>query len=264
MTKDSPPILSVSHLKAAYDGVIVALRDISIEVPSGRIVALLGANGAGKSTTLKAISRLLAAERGEILTGEILYQGRSTATATPGELVAAGLIQVLEGRHVFSHLSVEENLVAGSLWRSLPRSRTQANLERIYAYFPRLKLLRKRKAGLASGGEQQMMALGRALMSEPRLILLDEPSMGLAPAVTADIFGIIASLNRAENVSFLLAEQNATLALKHAHHGYVIENGAIVLSGTAEALRLRDDIKHFYLGIDADGRRRFALTESPR
>ncbi|MEA2697557.1 MAG: branched-chain amino acid transport system ATP-binding protein [Myxococcales bacterium] len=255
----APPLLALDNVQAAYDGIIVALRGVSLLVAPGTIVALLGANGAGKTTTLKAASALLAAERGAVTGGTIRYQGRDTAAAAPRDLVRAGLVQVLEGRHCFPHLTVDENLRAGALGRGAglqARRLLRGDLEQIYTYFPRLTLRRRAAAGLLSGGEQQMVAIGRALMARPTLVLLDEPSMGLAPLIVEEIFSIIRTLNRQQGVSFLLAEQNARLALRHADHGYVLENGRVVASGTAAQLEARADVQAFYLGVGgADGGR---------
>lgn len=257
MTSTDPPILSVENIEVVYDHAILALRGVSLGVAAGRIVALLGANGAGKTTTLKAISKLIGAERGAIVAGDIQFQGVSILDRPPDQLVRAGLVQVLEGRHCFARLSVEENLLTGAFVRKPGRAALKSELERVYAYFPRLKVRRKSLAGLTSGGEQQMVAIGRALMAHPRLLLLDEPSMGLAPQVVDEIFHIVTELNRREGVAVLLAEQNATLALKHAHHGYILENGRVALAGSAEELRGRDDVKHFYLGMAGEERRSF-------
>jgi len=242
------PLLGVSGLQAVYDRIIVGLRGVSLEVEAGQVVALLGANGAGKSTTLKAIAGLLPAENGAIAGGKIHYQGRDVTDEPARVLVRRGLIQVLEGRHCFPHLTVEENLLSGTLSRRATRVRRDRDLQRIYDHFPRLAKLRKQRCGFASGGEQQMVAIGRALMASPRLVLLDEPSMGLAPQVVEEIFRIVRALNRDEGVSFLLAEQNAHMALQHADRAYVLENGRVALAGSAAELRARSDIQSFYLG----------------
>ena len=262
MTPIHTPILSVENIEVIYDQAILALRGVSLRVENGSMVALLGANGAGKTTSLKTISRLIEAERGKIVAGSIQFQGRAITDSKPDDLVRAGLVQVLEGRHCFVHLSVEENLLTGAFIRKPGRTAIRHELERIYEYFPRLKLRRKSLAGLTSGGEQQMVAIGRALMAHPKLLLLDEPSMGLAPQVVDEIFHIVTALNQREGVAVLLAEQNATLALQHAHYGYILENGRIVLSGTAEELRGRDDVKHFYLGMAGEERRSFKTGTS--
>jgi branched-chain amino acid transport system ATP-binding protein len=249
------PILSVNNIEVVYDHVILVLKGVSLAVPKGEIVALLGANGAGKSTTLKAISNLLAAERGEVTKGSIVFGGAEVHALTPSELVRRGCIQVMEGRHCFAHLSVEENLLTGAFTRRDGKSAIRQDLELVYSYFPRLKERRGALAGYTSGGEQQMCAIGRALMSRPKMILLDEPSMGLAPQLVEEIFEIVVSLNAKEGVSFLLAEQNTFMALKCARYGYVLENGRVVLDGEAKALGENEDVKEFYLGI-AEGRRK--------
>ena len=241
-------ILSVEQVEVFYEQSILALRGISLQVRQGQMVALLGANGAGKSTTLKAISNLVRAERGEVVSGQIFYLGQSIARSDPAALVRAGLAQVLEGRHCFTHLSVEQNLLIGAFVSRPSRTELKARLEKVYGYFPRLRLLRKRLTGYTSGGEQQMVAIGRALMSEPRLLLLDEPSMGLAPQVVEEIFDILARLNRDEGLSLLVAEQNINLALDYAQFAYVLENGRVVESGAAAELAGREDIQNYYLG----------------
>ncbi len=243
-----PALLSVQAVEAVYQGAIAALHGVSFDVQPGEIHALLGANGAGKSTTLKAVSHLLPAERGQLTAGRITYGGQDVARASPAALVRAGLVQVLEGRHCFPSLSVEENLITGGLGRSARRAEIADGLERVYALFPRLKDRRRSAAGLTSGGEQQMTAIGRALMSRPRLLVLDEPSMGLAPLVVQDIFRQLRRLNREEGLTILVAEQNSTVALQYADRATVLEAGRIVLGGTAQALREREDIRHFYFG----------------
>ena len=248
MTDRETPLLSLTNVEVAYDGIILALRGVSLEVRPGQVVALLGANGAGKTTSLKAASGLIGAERGAITAGSVHYQSRPIAARSARELVRGGLVQVLEGRHCFAHLSVEENLQTGGLSRWLPRAEARRRLEQIYAWFPRLRDKRKLAAGFTSGGEQQMVALGRALLSDPKLVLLDEPSMGLAPLVVEEIFEIIRKLNRDHGVSFLLAEQNATLALRYADFGYVLENGRVATSGRAAELATEADIRALYLG----------------
>ena len=252
---DSTPILGVNNIEVVYDHVILVLKGVSLEVPRGHIVALLGANGAGKSTTLKAISNLLTAERGEVTKGSIVFDGAEVHALTPNELVRRGCIQVMEGRHCFAHLTVEENLLTGAFTRRDGNAAIRQDLDLVYSYFPRLKERRGSIAGYISGGEQQMCAIGRALMSRPKMILLDEPSMGLAPQLVEEIFAIVANLNRNEKVSFLLAEQNTRLALKYARYGYVLENGRIVLDGEASVLSENQDVKEFYLGI-AEGKRK--------
>jgi branched-chain amino acid transport system ATP-binding protein len=245
----------VNNIEVVYDHVILVLKGVSLEVPRGHIVALLGANGAGKSTTLKAISNLLSAERGEVTKGSIVFDGAQVHALTPNELVRRGCIQVMEGRHCFAHLTVEENLLTGAFTRRDGSAAVRQDLDLVYSYFPRLKERRGSIAGYISGGEQQMCAIGRALMSRPKMILLDEPSMGLAPQLVEEIFGIVGSLNRKEKVSFLLAEQNTRLALKYARYGYVLENGRVVLDGEATVLSENQDVKEFYLGI-AEGKRK--------
>jgi branched-chain amino acid transport system ATP-binding protein len=229
-------ILSLNNIEVMYDHVILVLKGVSLDVPRGQIVALLGANGAGKTTTLKAISNLLHAERGEVTKGSITFNGTQVEALSPNELVRRGCIQVMEGRHCFAHLTVEENLLTGAFTRRDGAAAIREDLERVYSYFPRIKSRRQAIAGYTSGGEQQMCAIGRALMSRPKMILLDEPSMGLAPQVVEEIFEIVKNLNRNEGVSFLLAEQNTYMALKYAQHGYILENGRVVMDGPAAAL----------------------------
>ncbi len=243
-----PALLSVQAVQAVYQGAIAALHGVSFDVQPGEIHALLGANGAGKSTTLKAVSHLLPAERGQLTAGRITYAGQDVSHASPAALVRAGLVQVLEGRHCFPSLSVEENLITGGLGRSARRAEIADGLERVYALFPRLKERRRSPAGLTSGGEQQMTAIGRALMSRPRLLVLDEPSMGLAPKVVQDIFRQLRRLNREEGLAILVAEQNSTVALQYADRATVLDAGRSVLGGTVQALREREDIRHFYFG----------------
>lgn len=251
------PLLTVNNIEVVYDHVILVLKGVSLEVPEGGIVALLGANGAGKTTTLKAISSLLKAERGEVTKGHITYQHERIDRLEPSNVVKRGVIQVMEGRHAFGHLTCEENLLTGAYTRSDGRSALQRDLDMVYAYFPRLAERRHAKAGYVSGGEQQMMVIGRALMARPKLILLDEPSMGLAPQLVKEIFDIVVRLNQQEGVSFLLAEQNATVALRMANYGYILENGRVVLDGDAAVLRDNEDVKEFYLGLSASGRRSY-------
>ncbi len=250
-------LLSVSNIEVIYNHVILVLKGVSLEVPEGGIVALLGANGAGKTTTLKAISNLLRGERGEVTKGAISYRGKRVERLTPNDLVKRGVIQVMEGRHCFGHLTVEENLLTGAFTRSDGRGAVRAELERVYQYFPRLKERRQSLAGYISGGEQQMTALGRALMARPNMILLDEPSMGLAPQIVEEIYEIVRRLNRDTKVSFLLAEQNTNIALRYADYGYILENGRVVMDGAAERLRANDDVKEFYLGLSASGRKSY-------
>jgi len=249
--------ISVNNIEVIYDHVILVLKGVSLEVPEGKIVALLGANGAGKTTTLKAISNLLRAERGEVTKGTIEFRGQRVDRLTPNALVRLGVCQVMEGRHCFAHLSVEENLLTGAFTRSSSRSETREALERVYQYFPRLKQRRTSLAGYTSGGEQQMTAVGRALMAQPSMILLDEPSMGLAPQIVEEIFGIVRDLNAKEGVSFLLAEQNTNIALRFAHYGYILENGRVVMDGAAADLAQNEDVKEFYLGLSTAGRKSF-------
>jgi branched-chain amino acid transport system ATP-binding protein len=248
-------ILSLNNIEVMYDHVILVLKGVSLDVARGQIVALLGANGAGKTTTLKAISNLLHAERGEVTKGSITFDGTQVEALSPNELVRRGCIQVMEGRHCFAHLTVEENLLTGAFTRRDGAAAIRQDLERVYSYFPRIKSRRQAIAGYTSGGEQQMCAIGRALMSRPKMILLDEPSMGLAPQVVEEIFEIVKDLNRNEGVSFLLAEQNTHMALKYAQLGYILENGRVVMDGPAAALAENADVKEFYLGI-AEGKRK--------
>ncbi len=257
-------LLEVNNIEVIYDHVILVLKGVSLTVPKGGITALLGGNGAGKTTTLKAISNLLQAERGEVTKGSIHYRGESIQALDPSTLVRRGVIQVMEGRHCFEHLTVEENLLTGAYTRSDGRGAIDADLEKVYSYFPRLKERRRSQAGYTSGGEQQMTAIGRALMSKPETILLDEPSMGLAPQLVEEIFGIVKSLNEQEGVSFLLAEQNTNVALRFAHYGYILESGRIVMDGEAAKLRENDDVKEFYLGMSEEGRRSFRDVRSYR
>ena len=255
-------MLDVNGIEVIYNHVILVLKGVSLAVPAGGIVALLGGNGAGKTTTLKAISNLLHGERGEVTKGAIRLDGERVEKLNPSELVKRGVVQVMEGRHCFGHLTVEENLLTGAYTRSASRAEIRDDLERVYAFFPRLKQRRQSMAGFTSGGEQQMTAIGRALMARPRMILLDEPSMGLAPQIVEEIFEIVKNLNAAEKVSFLLAEQNTMVALRFASFGYILENGRVVLEGTAESLSSNEDVKEFYLGISSGGRRSFRDTKN--
>jgi branched-chain amino acid transport system ATP-binding protein len=248
MNATPAPLLAIQEIEVVYDRIILALRGVSLVVRPGEVVALLGANGAGKTTTLKAASGLLSAQGGAITRGSIAYRGEPAAALTPRQLVAGGVAQVLEGRRCFPHLSVEDNLIAGAMIRRPSRATLAADLDRVYTHFPRLVERRRGPTGLLSGGEQQMVAIGRALMSRPRLLLLDEPSMGLAPQVVQEIFAIVGQLNEQEGVSVLLAEQNATLALRCAHRGYVLENGRVAAEGAAAALAQRSDVEATYLG----------------
>ena len=258
------PLLEVNGIEVIYNHVILVLKGVSLSVPEGGIVALLGANGAGKTTTLKAVSNLLQAERGEVTKGLIEFRGERVDSMTPSDLVKRGVVQVMEGRHCFAHLTVEENLLTGAYTRAISRAETRAELERVYAFFPRLKQRRTSQAGYTSGGEQQMTAIGRALMAKPSMILLDEPSMGLAPQIVEEIFEIVKNLNTKEKVSFLLAEQNTMVALRFADFGYILENGRVVMEGTAHALSENEDVKEFYLGISTAGRKSFRDTKNYR
>ena len=248
-------ILSVNNIEVIYDHVILVLKGVSLDVPKGGIVALLGANGAGKTTTLKAISNLLHAERGDVTKGAIVFEGNEVQDLSPNELVRRGCIQVMEGRHCFEHLTIEENLLTGAFTRRDGKAAIRRDIEMVYGYFPKLGERKNSLAGYTSGGEQQMCAIGRALMSRPKMILLDEPSMGLAPQIVEEIFDIVKDLNDKENVSFLLAEQNTNMALKFARYGYILENGRVVMDGEASMLAANEDVKEFYLGI-AEGKRK--------
>ena len=250
-------ILAVNNIEVIYDHVILVLKGVSLAVPDGGITALLGANGAGKTTTLKAISNLLHAERGEVTKGAIVFDGEEVQALSPNDLVRRGCIQVIEGRHCFAHLSVEDNLMTGAFTRRDSKAAIAADLDLVYQYFPRLKVRRGSQAGYTSGGEQQMIAIGRALMSKPKMILLDEPSMGLAPQLVEEIFVIVKKLNEEQGVSFLLAEQNTNVALRYAKYGYILESGRVVLDGEADALHQNEDVKEFYLGVAGEGRKSF-------
>ena len=251
----SETILSVNNIEVIYDHVILVLKGVSLDVPRGGIVALLGANGAGKTTTLKAISNLLHAERGDVTKGSIVFEGDEVHNLSPNELVRRGCIQVMEGRHCFGHLTIEENLLTGAFTRRDGKAAIKRDLDLVYSYFPKLSERKYSLAGYTSGGEQQMCAIGRALMSRPKMILLDEPSMGLAPQIVEEIFGIVKDLNDREHVSFLLAEQNTHMALRYARYGYILENGRVVMDGEAGTLAENEDVKEFYLGI-SEGRRK--------
>lgn len=257
MTETKAPLLNVENIEVIYNHVILVLKGVSLQVPEGGITALLGANGAGKSTTLKAISNLLRAERGDVTKGSIHYDGVQIDSMTPADLVKKGVIQVMEGRHCFEHLTVEENLLTGAYTRKVSRAAINNDLEMVYNYFPRLRERRKSQAGYTSGGEQQMVAMGRAMMAKPKMILLDEPSMGLAPQLVEEIFEIVKKLNEQEGVSFLLAEQNTNVALKYAKYGYILENGRVVMDGDAANLRENSDVREFYLGMSEGGRKNF-------
>ena len=254
---DAPVLLSVNNIEVVYDHVILVLKGVSLEVPEGGIVALLGANGAGKTTTLKSISNLLVAERGDITQGTIQFKGESIQGRSANQLVKRGIIQVMEGRRCFEHLTVEENLLTGAFTRSDGASAIRQDLELVYSYFPRLKERRSSTSGDTSGGEQQMTALGRALMAKPKMILLDEPSMGLAPTLVAEIFEIMQQLNQNEQVTFLLAEQNTNMALRYCRYGYILENGRVVMDGDADTLLGNQDVKEFYLGVSGGKKKSF-------
>jgi branched-chain amino acid transport system ATP-binding protein len=251
------PLLNVNGIEVIYNHVILVLKGVSLTVPAGGIVALLGANGAGKTTTLRAVSCLLRGERGEVTKGAIEYNGENINHLTAYDLVKRGVVQVMEGRRCFAHLTVEENLLTGAYTRGASRSEVAADLEKVYAFFPRLKQRRASQSGYTSGGEQQMTAIGRALMARPKMILLDEPSMGLAPQIVEEIFGIVQDLNAKAGVSFLLAEQNTNIALRYAHYGYILESGRVVMDGAARDLAENEDVKEFYLGISKEGRKSF-------
>jgi len=257
-------LLEVNNIEVIYNHVILVLKGVSLNVPKGGITALLGGNGAGKTTTLKAISGLLASERGEVTKGTIKYRGLSIAAQDPAETVKKGVVQVMEGRHCFEHLTVEENLLTGAYTRRDGKGAIAADLEMVYNYFPRLRERRKSQAGYTSGGEQQMTAVGRALMSRPETILLDEPSMGLAPQLVEQIFQIVKTINEKEGVTFLLAEQNTNVALRFAHYGYILESGRVVMDGPAKDLRENQDVKEFYLGMSDEGRKSFRDVRSYR
>ncbi len=260
----SAPLLAVNGIEVIYNHVILVLKGVSLTVPEGGVVALLGGNGAGKTTTLRAVSNLLKGERGEVTKGYIEYRGERIDRLTPAELVKRGVVQVMEGRHCFQHLTVEENLLTGGYTRSGGGQAIREGLETVYAYFPRLKERRNSQAGYTSGGEQQMTAIGRALMAKPKMILLDEPSMGLAPQLVEEIFEIVRQLNKKEGVSFLLAEQNTNIALKYADYGYILENGRVVMDGEAHSLAANEDVKEFYLGFSSGGRMSFRDVKSYR
>ena len=260
----SETLLDVNNIEVIYNHVILVLKGVSLMVPKGGITALLGGNGAGKTTTLKAISNLLHSERGEVTKGSIKYRNQSVADLDPATLVRKGVIQVMEGRHCFEHLTIEENLLTGSFTRKASRADINSDLEKVYNYFPRLKERRRSQAGYTSGGEQQMCAIGRALMSSPETVLLDEPSMGLAPQLVEEIFNIVKDLNEKEGVSFLLAEQNTNIALRFAHYGYILESGRVVMDGPAADLRENPDVKEFYLGVSDEGRKSFRDVRSYR
>ena len=262
--KAGETLLEVNNIEVIYNHVILVLKGVSLSVPKGGVTALLGGNGAGKTTTLKAISNLLHSERGEVTKGQILYRGDRVQDLDPAALVKRGVIQVMEGRHCFEHLTVEENLLTGAYTRGDGRAAVAEDLDRVYGYFPRLKERRRSQAGYTSGGEQQMVAIGRALMSRPEMILLDEPSMGLAPQLVEQIFEIVKAVNEREGVTFLLAEQNTNVALRFAHYGYILESGRVVMDGPAADLRENPDVKEFYLGMSDKGRKSFRDVRSYR
>ena len=249
-------LLNVNGIEVIYNHVALVLKGVSLQVPEGGIVAILGGNGAGKTSTLRAISNLLKGERGEVTKGTIEYRGERVEALSPSDLVRRGVVQVMEGRHCFAHLTIEENLLAGAYTRS-DKGEIAANLDKVYTYFPRLKTRRTSQAAYTSGGEQQMCAIGRALMSNPNMVLLDEPSMGLAPQIVEEVFEIVKDLNAKERVSFLLAEQNTMVALRYADFGYIVENGRIVMEGAAKDLATNEDVKEFYLGLAGEGRKSF-------
>jgi len=260
-TPTDAPLLVVNGIEVIYNHVILVLKGVSLQVPRQSIVALLGGNGAGKTTTLRAISNLLKGERGEVTKGTIALEGEQIAHLTPSDLVRRGVVQVMEGRHCFAHLSIEENLLTGAYTRS-DAGEISANLEKVYTYFPRLKTRRHSQAAYTSGGEQQMCAIGRALMSNPRMVLLDEPSMGLAPQIVEEVFNIVKDLNAREQVTFLLAEQNTSMALRYADYGYIMESGRIVMDGPAAELANNEDVKEFYLGMGGGERKSFKDVKS--
>ena len=263
--RGAKPLLAVNNIEVIYDHVILVLKGVSLEVPEGGIVALLGANGAGKSTTLKAVSNLLRSERGEVTKGSIEFRGeRVDQHGSPTDLVTKGIVQVMEGRRCFEHLTVEENLLTGAYTRRDGRAAVHEDLDKVYHYFPRLGERKDAQSGYTSGGEQQMTAIGRALMAKPSVILLDEPSMGLAPQLVQEIFDIVQDLNEKEGVTFLLAEQNTTIALRYASYGYILETGRVVMDGEARALAENEDVKEFYLGVSAGERKSFRNAKSYR
>jgi branched-chain amino acid transport system ATP-binding protein len=260
--KQADILLDVNGIEVIYNHVILVLKGVSLQVPEGGIVALLGGNGAGKTTTLRAVSNLLAGERGAVTKGNITLRGERIEALSPAELVRRGLIQVMEGRHCFAHLTIEDNLMTGAYTRTDGKAAVAQTLEKVYAYFPRLKTRRTSQAAYTSGGEQQMCAIGRALMANPSMVLLDEPSMGLAPQIVDEVFGIVKDLNQKEHVTFLLAEQNTNMALRYADYGYILENGRIVMDGEAHSLRENEDVKEFYLGVGGADRKSFRDVKS--
>ena len=252
----SKNLLEVNNIEAVYNHVILVLKGVSLNVKKGGITTLLGGNGAGKTTTLKSISNLLASERGEVTKGSITFNNIDVHALDPSQLVKMGVIQVMEGRHCFEHLTVEENLLTGGYTRKSNKE-VKNDLERVYEYFPRLRERRTSQAGYTSGGEQQMVAIGRALMANPKMILLDEPSMGLAPQLVKQIFEIVSQINKKEGVTILSAEQNTNMALQYAEYAYILENGRVVMEGTAKSMRDNEDVKEFYLGISGEGRQSY-------
>lgn len=253
----SQAFLNVNGIEVIYNHVILVLKGVSLQVPEGKVVALLGGNGAGKTTTLRAVSNLLAGERGEVTKGSVELRGERIENLTPAQMVDRGVIQVMEGRHCFAHLSIEDNLLTGAYTRKDGKAAMAQTLEKVYNYFPRLKTRRSSQAAYTSGGEQQMCAIGRALMANPRMVLLDEPSMGLAPQIVEEVFEIVKDLNTKEKVTFLLAEQNTNMALRYADYGYILESGRVVMDGEAKALAENEDVKEFYLGVSGEGRKNF-------
>ncbi|ANH68741.1 branched-chain amino acid ABC transporter ATP-binding protein [Mitsuaria sp. 7] len=258
----APALLDVNGIEVIYHHVILVLKGVSLRVPEGAVVALLGGNGAGKTTTLRAVSNLLAGERGEVTKGSIELRGERIERLTPADLVHRGVVQVMEGRHCFAHLTIEENLLTGAYTRTDGKAAVAQTLEKVYAYFPRLKTRRTSQAAYTSGGEQQMCAIGRALMADPKMVLLDEPSMGLAPQIVEEVFEIVRDLNRKERTTFLLAEQNTNMALRYADYGYILENGRVVMDGQAQALRDNEDVREFYLGMGGTDRKSFRDVKS--
>jgi branched-chain amino acid transport system ATP-binding protein len=258
----APALLDVNGIEVIYHHVILVLKGVSLRVPEGAIVALLGGNGAGKTTTLRAVSNLLAGERGEVTKGSIELRGERIERLTPADLVHRGVVQVMEGRHCFAHLTIEENLLTGAYTRTDGKAAVAQTLEKVYNYFPRLKTRRTSQAAYTSGGEQQMCAIGRALMADPKMVLLDEPSMGLAPQIVEEVFEIVRDLNQKERTTFLLAEQNTNMALRYADYGYILENGRVVMDGQAQALRDNEDVREFYLGMGGTDRKSFRDVKS--
>ncbi|MCM2252128.1 MAG: ABC transporter ATP-binding protein [Ramlibacter sp.] len=254
-------VLNVNGIEVIYNHVILVLKGVSLQIPEGGIVAILGGNGAGKTTTLRAVSNLLKGERGEVTKGSIELRGERIEDLSPSDLVQRGVVQVMEGRHCFAHLTIEENLLTGAYTRT-NRSEIAANLEKVYTYFPRIKVRRNAQAAYTSGGEQQMCAIGRALMANPSMVLLDEPSMGLAPQIVEEVFEIVRDLNAKEKVTFLLAEQNTNMALKYSDYGYIMESGRVVMDGPAAELATNEDVKEFYLGVGGGERKSFRDVKS--